>query len=335
MKNLNNAPLISILIPCHNIEKRNIFSLNYLLKNNLSNCEILLLNDYSSDKTLEILNKYKSENKDIEIRVIDLSQIHPHVGPGFNSDLLIKEAKGKYVFFLDDDDMINKNAMNELKKVIMSKEYDIISTKTTFAYNFWKKLRIPLPKVPEYKNYDKQDNLKYFIYNPRFRWGLLIRRQFYLDVCNKYSDSFSGSIYEDIRFMFYLYLSKPRFLYLDKKTITYVIRKNSLSTNVEKISKKLELLFEAYEKMTQKIEQFQLLEQADIDLSKYASFVEINLVCLALLRIIPKDEKKEFIKLIRQKISENYANIKFKSIIANMKLPTKIMFNMGIKKFIK
>ena len=52
--------ILSIIIPCYNSEKFIAKTINMLLRQDLSNCELLLINDGSTDGTLSVLQKYRS-----------------------------------------------------------------------------------------------------------------------------------------------------------------------------------------------------------------------------------------------------------------------------------
>ena len=56
---------VSVIIPCYNAEQYIKKCIEILLNDKLKKKEIILVNDGSTDRTLEILNKYKENNKNI------------------------------------------------------------------------------------------------------------------------------------------------------------------------------------------------------------------------------------------------------------------------------
>ena len=94
--------LISIIVPIFNAEKYIENTLDAILHQTYKNIEVILVNDGSTDNTPNILNKY--QRKDNRIRVITTQNMN--VSNARNTGL--KYAKGKYISFIDSDDLINK-----------------------------------------------------------------------------------------------------------------------------------------------------------------------------------------------------------------------------------
>lgn len=98
-------PLVSIIIPVHNVEDtiekclESIFNLNY------PNYEVIIINDGSTDSTGKILNKYKDKIKILETT---------GVGPSKARNIALKESKGEYVAFTDGDCVVDKEWLNNL-----------------------------------------------------------------------------------------------------------------------------------------------------------------------------------------------------------------------------
>ena len=98
-----NIYKISIIIPIYNSEKYLSLSLNNVLSQSLENIEILCIDDGSSDSSLQILKKYVKKDKRLKI-------IHQNnEGAGMARNEGIKISKGKYLSFLDSDDLYPNN----------------------------------------------------------------------------------------------------------------------------------------------------------------------------------------------------------------------------------
>lgn len=96
---------LSIIVPVFNMAADNKlnFCLDSLLSQNLTDFEIIAVDDCSTDNSLEVLRDYESRNSD-RMRVIH-SEVNRHQGGAKN--LGIREAKGEWIGFIDADDWID------------------------------------------------------------------------------------------------------------------------------------------------------------------------------------------------------------------------------------
>lgn len=99
------TPLISVVVPCCNVEKYVAKCIESILAQTYRNLEILLVDDCSTDATLSILRSY--EGKDRRIRVIARNQ---NGGRSECRNSGILEASGDLIAFVDGDDTLEPNA---------------------------------------------------------------------------------------------------------------------------------------------------------------------------------------------------------------------------------
>ncbi|EIN14883.1 Glycosyl transferase [Mycoplasmopsis agalactiae 14628] len=330
---INNAnPKISILIPCHNIENNSYFSLDSVLKSSYKNLEIILLNDYSTDNTLQIINEYAT--KDSRIKVYDLKDYHEHVGIGFNRHFLIEKATGKYFIFVDDDDKLHKNAIQTFVNNL-DDDYDVLVAEALYSYEYAKNLRISVPEVPRFLNYDINSPIEHYYNNTSVCWGKLIKRDFYLQVVKKYNKNFSDGIYEDIRFMHLLYFTNVKFKRIKSKVYTYQIRKNSSATNLSAWSDKLKLLFASYQSVFNDFSELKLVDDNKILKSlKKGLFVQLLSLCY-LLCMIQKPECRTKMQqicslMLKEFIKNNDIDT---SVPSNLSLWSLMIYKLSIKRF--
>lgn len=93
-------PRISIVIPCYNAEKYIRETLDCLQKQTIEDWECVIVNDGSTDNSLEILKEYSA--KDSRYRYIDKE----NGGPSLARNAAIAASCGKYILPLDADDLI-------------------------------------------------------------------------------------------------------------------------------------------------------------------------------------------------------------------------------------
>lgn len=88
---MNQIPILSIIIPCYNSEKFIGSTVEMLLRQDLSDCELILVNDGSTDDTLLILQKYESAENNILV----IDQPNRGVSAARNTGMLA--AHGRYI----------------------------------------------------------------------------------------------------------------------------------------------------------------------------------------------------------------------------------------------
>ncbi|OOG68174.1 glycosyltransferase [Algoriphagus sp. A40] len=123
-------PKISIVIPCYNSEIYLEETLDCLLEQNFQDWECVMVNNGSTDRTLQIADTYSK--KDQRYRV--LSKEHGGISSGRNLGIL--SAKGDYIQLLDSDDLITPNKLqNELEFLSMHPEVDIVYSGVRYFYS--------------------------------------------------------------------------------------------------------------------------------------------------------------------------------------------------------
>ena len=109
IKNGLKNPDISVIIPIFNNEKYLPLCLNSVISQSIKNIEIICIDDGSSDKSLEILQKYK--NSDNRIKIIHQKK---NKGSAISRNKGIKKSKGKFLAFMDSDDLYPNKLVLEI-----------------------------------------------------------------------------------------------------------------------------------------------------------------------------------------------------------------------------
>ena len=121
-KVFNEYPFISVCIPALNMEKYIERIILTVLNQSFQDFEIIVVDDYSSDETPNILKRLNFKDK--RIKFIS----HPkNLGVYASRTEAIRMSKGKYIILLDPDDMIlNENLFQELYDYNYKYNLDII-----------------------------------------------------------------------------------------------------------------------------------------------------------------------------------------------------------------
>jgi len=103
---LQEEPLVSILIPCHNEEECIEETIEYIERQEYGNYEIIAINDASTDKTLKILEKLRKSND--KLRIVNMTS---NQGKGMGLSMGAMAAKGEYLVCIDADALLDAKAI--------------------------------------------------------------------------------------------------------------------------------------------------------------------------------------------------------------------------------
>ena len=220
-----SSPKISVIIPVHNVEKYLSECLDSIINQTLKDIEIICINDESTDNSLEILNNYALKDSRIKI----YSQKNQGLAGTRNQGM--KYAKGKYIYFIDSDDILDLNALEKTYTICEEENLDMLIFKvinfhddsgtqfTTdyFEMNFLKNMN---GKIFNYK--DIGEDIFYMAvvaYGQLFRGALIKDMEFP-----------TGLIFEDNPFFIEAMLKSRRVSFLDEHLYFRRIRPNSITT---------------------------------------------------------------------------------------------------------
>lgn len=203
-------PLISILIPCYNGAKFLESCLNSCLSQTYSNIEIIVINDGSTDNSLEILNQYAGNHSNIKV----YSQ--ENQGLAETRNRLIEYTNGEYFFFLDVDDLIPNNAIENLYNGSDNGNNYLVVGRTMWLIN--NKFRFPfVPTWWKTKNMNVYHYVKSNICTP---WAVIIKTEYFRSLNIHF---IKGEIFEDVGVMPYVYIkAENKFNFI--KNIVYNYR---------------------------------------------------------------------------------------------------------------
>lgn len=112
-------PLVSIIVPVYNSEKYLDECINSIKSQTYKNLEIILVNDGSKDNSLAKCNEYAS--KDSRIEVID--KVNGGASSARNKGL--EKASGKFIVFIDSDDVISHKMIENLYFLVLEYHTEI------------------------------------------------------------------------------------------------------------------------------------------------------------------------------------------------------------------
>lgn len=142
-----NQPLVTIITPTYNSSRFINQTIKSVQSQTYSNWEMIIIDDSSSDNTLEKVNE--QQNNDNRIKVIELKE---NSGAAVARNTGIKNAQGKYLAFLDSDDFWESTKLEKQVNFMMENNYLF----TYSSYSIMNESGKPLDKsviAPEKINY--------------------------------------------------------------------------------------------------------------------------------------------------------------------------------------
>ena len=172
--------------------------------------EILVINDGSTDKTFEILNKYEQS-----IRIFNRK--NSGIEKSFN--FALKKIKGNFFVRLDSDDYLDPNFLNNFKKYL-HKDYDFFySNYEIINANDKMIFRSDLPEFNKEEIFSRGDFLAS---------GTIYKKEV-LNFCNGYNEDVKNNGLENYEFILELIQNNCRGLLIDKILWYYRVHNNNLS----------------------------------------------------------------------------------------------------------
>ena len=220
-------PLVSIIVPIYKVEPYLRRCIDSIVNQTYTNLEIILVDDGSPDDSPRICDEYAARDN----RIIVIHQENGGLSDARNAGL--KKSKGDYIYFVDSDDWLDKNAIKILYDIIKASASDIvignyITTNESGIFEQEKK-NVQTEKKSLYSL------LKYHQYgNPFFTqavvaWNKLIKR----DIAQRWPFP-KGTICEDHYVTYKYYYSAKKIILTNVQTYYYRTRKGSIVSDLAK-----------------------------------------------------------------------------------------------------
>ena len=229
-KHLHQAK-VSIIVCVYNDSKYLAECLESLIGQTLKEIEIICVNDGSTDSSLEILKNY--EQKDKRIKVID----QKNLGLATSRNNALKYIHGEYCNFIDSDDYIEKNTLEELYNYATNHNLDMLSFS---GYNFDKNNKKIINQYWDFSYLPKGWNKEVFYYTDCLDFMHLMavsscltmyKSEFIVKNNLRFPD---GLVYEDNVFWTLAFTKNARFGIMNKKFYQRRLHNASITHNWRK-----------------------------------------------------------------------------------------------------
>ena len=236
---LSKNPKISIIMPIYNGGKYLYYSLRSIQNQIMKDIEIILVDDFSPDDSIKIIEKYMEE--DPRIRLIKNQENRKIL---FSKSFAALNSNGKYIMQLDQDDIfIREDAFDILFYEAENNNLDLVHIRDFVKPNFYfnKKTIINRPDdhliFPQLMHYKHQPDLKdknFSEKNNYLLWGLLIKSELYKKAIYHLWPiiiNYKLIFHEDYTISFMLVILAKKYKYLNNFALIHLSHANAASGN--------------------------------------------------------------------------------------------------------
>lgn len=224
----NKEIKVSVIIPVFNTEKYVREAVESMMNQTLQELEIIIINDGSTDNSLQVVERLAVTDHRIQV----YSQANQGLSMARNAG--IAHAHGKYIYFMDSDDLLEKDAMELCYNKCEEKNLDFIFFD---AQSFFE---TGMPNIPtlNYKRTDKLEDkvytgleafkmqLQYHVFTPSACLNFI--RLLFLE--QQQLQFYPGIVHEDQLFTTLLYLQAKRTSCIQRSFFHRRMRENSIMT---------------------------------------------------------------------------------------------------------
>ncbi|MBU6951595.1 glycosyltransferase family 2 protein [Hahella sp. HN01] len=225
----SNSPYkLSIIITAHNLENEIIKcleSIKQLLQGVSDACEVMMIDDASSDRTSHIMKEFSNDNASFEYLRTEYRNI------GKVRRYALSKACGEYITFVDGDDFVPLFSLKEMINFFDKKKPDIFLSK---LHEVWKESdQVTSSPLTTPMNLSRNEAIKRFLIHKQFKahlWGKYFNRRLF-----KSFEFPEMACYEDSMAFPYLLANSENLYYTDAVLYNYVRREGSLSNELDSV----------------------------------------------------------------------------------------------------
>jgi glycosyltransferase involved in cell wall biosynthesis len=319
-QNIEEPPmdLISIIIPIYNVEKYLSKCIDSVLNQSYAHCEIILVDDGSTDRSGEIADQYESLFPE---KITVVHQENGGLGSARNTGL--KRATGKYVLFLDSDDWLERSTIEELYAEALKHGCDLSICNIVNVAEDDSIINENHENLPPNVELTLKDRPDMLFSNPS-ACNKLFMRSLFLE-----NNIFfpSGLWFEDICTISKLYLLDVKAVYIDRPLYYYLSREESITKN-KNISRNLDILasfneiLDFYSRRGMRDLYFHELE-----------FLAIQHVFIASsVRVLRADSRSRIVNKFYQYMILNFKNFRNNPYLSRLSVNQRIIYQLLLRR---
>lgn len=300
---------VSIIVPVYNAAPFLDKCIKSIVNQTYKNLEILLVNDGSTDNSLEILKGFEQFDK----RVLLIDKINGGIGTAYKA--AFETMSGDSVFFVDSDDWLELNAIEELVKLMIKYDVDYVAMNMSFTQH-----------LDGHTFYEKDELVegddimhRQFVHYQHSSICRLHRKKLFNNVV-----VFDQNIGIDAQLTPQLLFRAKRGYITKQSFYNTLVRSGSISRSITISEKQI--------KDTMRVYNF-IIEYMNQNISKYTPYMRLRYIdsllamCKGALFVSKKDFEPYLSQIIKE-IEENYKELKKAGLYQNKRIIDKIQIGL-------
>ena len=306
---------VSVIVPVYNVEDYVVKCIDSIVKQTLNEIEIIIVNDGTKDNSIKLIEKNFDDKR---IKIFNKE----NGGLASARNYGVKKAVGKYLFFVDSDDFIEKECLADMYNAAEKNKVNLVICDYYKYFENGNKKHIPI--IPFYE----KNNKKCSVTSMPGAVCKLINRELFI---NNNIEFLEKHYFEDNAIMPYLCALCNDFVYINKPYYYYLQRDGSI-LNGKNYNKKWEDIFASLTNLYDKFKDKKIIDEYKDELEYI--YIEY-LLHAANLKFIDYEEGQKNIKKIsdvmKQKFPKWRNNYYYKKHTTKYKIMVNLFYYNQIK----
>ena len=270
---------ITVIIPVYNAEKYIKECLQSLYMQSYKNIDVLVINDGSTDGTINVIESFQKEHSDFILKIIT----EKNGGAARARNRGIQLATGKYISFFDADDIADSNMLEEMINVAHKKNADLITCDFYWMYQH---------KNVQEKLYAPKSERDLFISAWAAPWNKLYRRSMLINNNVFFTE---GYTYEDTSFYLKYIPYCKSIVHIDQPFIYW--RQHNTSTMRKSQDKRISQIFPVLEDAIKYYKEQNLYKKYEKELEYFCTKLLWGSSIYRICQVRDAKERKKYIRM--------------------------------------
>ena len=188
--NINKTPVISTIIPVYNCNKTIYSAICSIQNQNYTDFEIILIDDYSNDNSLKIIQNFQVKDKRIKVL-----KNKKNMGTLYSRSLGVLMSKGEYIFPLDNDDFFfSCDIFSSILRIAQEYKFDIVGFRAISINDYE---NIDIEKMKDLYDYQFYPNSTIINQPQLSTWMIIFNGQYQLHDVTIWCKCIKSKIYKE------------------------------------------------------------------------------------------------------------------------------------------